>query len=336
MIMGSPEADTRKEVNYYYSGNVWTWRGWTEIGRLLMESHDQAMVQRGANLLAECKRYAADIDASIRKSVNRGEQSAFVPPVAGFDERFETMTEDRFASYTNYRYWIEMLSAGCLRSQWHKSIIDYRVAHGGELLGTTRFERHLDDWPYAGYAYGLLLDDRVRHFLLGFYGDLAVHRMRGTFTAYEQVAIRGLANRRYVADYCVPAQLVTPLAAKWMLVFEERDADVLWLCRATPRRWMGPDGGIQVRRAPTRWGAIDFAITPHQDGTICAEIRFPRRDFPTEIRLRLRVPGAKSIRRVTLNGRPQSDYDTQGEYIRIAQHGEAKLTLVVQYDEKEN
>jgi len=331
LIMGSPEADTRKEVNFYFSGNVWTWRGWTEIGRLLVETGDATMAERGRGLLAECQTYGADIEASIQRSIQRGTQPIFVPPVAGFDEPFETMTQDRFASYTNYRYWIEMLSSGYLRSEWHDAIIDYRVAHGGELLGTTRFQGHLDDWPYAGYAYGLLLRDRVRHYLLGFYGDLAMHRMRGTFTAYEQASIRGPAKRSYVADYCVPAQLVTPLLAKWMLVFEERDADVLWLCRATPRRWLGKDGGISVRRATTRWGPIDFSITPCDDGSIRAEIELPRKDFPAELRLRLRAPGAKRIHEVALNGRPHRDYDDDGEYVRIVKPGEQILRLVVQY-----
>ena len=34
------------------------------------------------------------------------------------------MTQDRFASYTNYRYWPEMLSAGFLRPEWADAIID--------------------------------------------------------------------------------------------------------------------------------------------------------------------------------------------------------------------
>lgn len=332
LIMGSPEADTRDEVNYYFSGDAWTWRGWTELGRLLNETGDAAAVERGKQLLAECQRYGADIEASIRKSVQRGEQGVFVPPVAGFDKPFATMTQDRFASYTNYRYWIEMLSSGFLRPEWQDAIIDYRVAHGGELLGTTRFQGHLDDWPYAGYGYGLLLRDRADHYLLGFYGDLAMHRMRGTFTAYEQSAIRGPAGRSYLADYCVPAQLVTPLLAKWMLVFEERDADVLWLCRAVPRRWLGPDGGISVRRAATRWGAVDFTVSPlGDDGSVSAQVELPRADFPAEIRLRLRAPDAPPIRHVVLNGRPHGDVDAQGEYVRVVRPSERTLKLEVHY-----
>jgi hypothetical protein len=329
LVFGSPEADTAKEVNYYFAGDAWTWRGLTETGRLFADLGDETMKRRGKELLAECDAYRADIEASLSKSIVRTTTPPFVPPVAGFDKPFPSMTADRFASYTNYRYWPEMLSPAFLRPEWHDAIIAYRVAHGGELLGTTRFMDRLDDWPYAGYAYGLLLRDRVRHFLLGFYGDLAAHRMRGTFTAYEQAAIRSRPTRRYVADYCVPAQLVIPLMAKWMLVFEEPDADVLWLCRATPRRWLAPGQRIVVERAATRWGMVSFAVSTKDDGSVAAQIRLRRADFPAELRLRLRRPDARPIRAVTVNGQPHADFDPQGELIRIARPQARVLDILV-------
>ena len=330
LISGSPEADTRDQVDYYFSGNVWTWRGWKAIGQLLLNSNDPRLAHRGKQLLSECQAYRTDIEASIEKSIRADRRPPFIPPTAGAAEPFERMTQDRFASYTNYRYWVEMLSAGFLQPQWHAAIIDYRTAHGGEVLGTTRFAGHLDDWPYAGYAYGLLLADRVDHYLLGFYGDLAAHRMHGTFTAYEQVAIRGLASRAMMADYCVPAQLVTPLLAKWMLLFEEPDVDVLWLCRATPRRWLAPGNKINVERATTRWGTVSYSVVACANHVIRARIALPPQNVPAEIRLRLRLPDGKSIRSVLLQGRPHQDFNVDQEVIRIVPAANQTLELVVQ------
>ena len=217
LVPGSPEADNREDQNYYFSGDAWIWRGWTEIGRVYGEMGNDAMRARGRRLLAECDAYRADIEAGIEKSMLEAGGEPFLPPIAGQEKPFLQMTESRLAMYTNYRYWLEMLSSGLLRPEWADAIIAYRRQHGGEALGTTRFRDHLDDWPYAGYAYGLLLRDRVPHYLLGLYGDLALHRMHGTFTAYEQSAIRGGEKRSYKADYCVPAQLVTPLMLRWLL-----------------------------------------------------------------------------------------------------------------------
>jgi len=327
LVFGSPEADTRNEVNYYFAGDAWTWRGWTEIARALIELGDGPIQQRGRELLAECDAYRAHIESSLAKSIIPGE-APFVPPVAGFDKPFASMTQDRFASYTNYRYWPEMLSAGFLRPEWADAIIEYRRTHGGELLGTSRFEKQLDDWPYAGYAYGLLLRDRVRHFLLGFYGHLAGHCTPGTFTAYEQVSIGG-TPRTFVADYCVPVQLVTPLMAKWMLVFEEPDADVLWLCRAIPGRWLAPGQRIEVRAAPTRWGFVDFDIERATHRSIEARILICCHGFPGELRLRLRTPIDLSVARVTVNGEPHDDVDPTGSFIRIVRPKESEFHVTV-------
>ncbi|HUT34648.1 MAG TPA: hypothetical protein VNE39_14260 [Planctomycetota bacterium] len=317
LLFGAAEADARQETDYYYAGSVWTWRGWLELARAYADLGDEPMQARAAALRAQCKALWADIEASLQASALRTPAHTFVPPIAGFDKPFPAMSTDRLASYTNYRYWPEMLSAGCLRPEWHDAIIAYRLAHGGELLGTTRFFDRLDDWPYAGYAHALLARDRVRHFLLGFYGHLAAHCTRGTYTAYEQVPVRGTPTRSHAADYCVPAQLVTPLMAKWMLVFEEPDADVLWLARATPRHWLGPGQQVRAKRAPTRWGLVGLALDARSNGIIAAQVSLPERGLPAELRLRLRRPGARPLTSVTVNGQPHTDFDPQSETIRI-------------------
>ena len=334
LIAGSPEADTREEVDYYFSGNMWTWRGWLEIGRLYVDIGDEAMTRRGKELLQECAAFRKDIIASVERSIVDAGEGLFIPPIAGYGKPFDRMTEDNLASYTNYRYWIEMLSAGFLPDPWQDAIIERRLAHGGELLGSTRFLEHLDNWPFAGYAYGLLLRDRVRHYLLGLYGDMALHRMHGTFSGFEQVSIRGAASRTHVADYCVPAQLVTAQMVRWMLVFEEPDSDTLWLCRATPRRWLQPGRTIAVRRAPTRWGLVDFTITPESEDRIAVAVRLPREDLPVELRVRLRKPGEKKIRRVTVNGAAHDDFDVVGEFVRISKPSTRALDVAVCYETK--
>jgi hypothetical protein len=203
------------------------------------------------------------------------------------------MTQDRLASYTNYRYWPESLSAGCLPAQFDRILLDYRAAHGGDLLATTRFSGHLDDWPFYHQAYGLLAQDRVANYLLGYYAHVAHHQTAGTFTAFEQVPIVGEGSRREAADYCVPSQLTAPILTCWMLAFEERDADVLWLCRASPRAWFRQK--LAMRGALTRWGRVDLEIQPSSDlRRFTAKIAIPAEPRPEDVRptvkLRIRHP----------------------------------------------
>lgn len=328
LLFGSGEADTREETDFYYASSAWAWRGLLELARAYTDLGDEAMRGRAQELRAEAKALRADLDASIAKSVVPTPHGPFVPPVPCFQSPFPTMTADRFASYTNYRYWPEMLGAVCLRPEWHDAILAYRAARGGELLGTTRFLDRLDDWPYAACARGLLARDRIPRFLLGFYGHLAAHCTQGTYTAYEQVAIRGTPTRTCVADYCVPAQLVTPLMARWMLVDEEPDAEVLWLGRAVPRQWLGAGQRLSVRRAPTRWGLIEFAIETRGDGSVAARVVLPDRGLPAELRLRLRRPGPTPLSAIAVNGQPHTHLDPTGETIHIVRPQATTLDIV--------
>ena len=194
-------------------------------------------------------------------------------------------------------------------------MIDYRVSHGGELLGMTRFEDRLDDWPYYHYAWSILGHDRVDRYLLGYYAHLAHHQMPGTFTAYEQVPIRGQGFRREDADYCVPSQLTVPLLTRWMLVFEERDADVLWLCRAVPREWLAQR--LSFGKALTRWGLVSAELQPERDlRTIRARIELPGERKPSVV-LRVRHPQQMRLADCRVEGGRCDQLDADGELVRL-------------------
>ena len=256
------------------------------------DRRDAALAARGRELLAECKALRDDIGRAVDRSVISTATGDFVPPIAGFGKPFATMTQDQLASYTNYRYWLEALSARCLNPGHEQAIIAYRLSHGGELLGMTRFDDRLDDWPYWHHATSLLAHDRAAHYLLGYYAHLAHHQTPGTFTAYEQVPIRGQPSRSESADYCVPSQLTIPLMTRWMLAWEERDADVLWLCRALPRAWLA--GKVSFSNALTRFGPVALEMQPH-DGLCRMTVRIvlPTQSTPTLV---LRIPHPTRMR----------------------------------------
>jgi hypothetical protein len=260
LIRGAGEADTSSDQRFYFSGNVWCWRGLRDFGEMLEAEGRRTNSTRLIRVASEMRGGSSDMEqaltVSLQKSMEFDATPPFLSPVAGRLKPFERMTESEFASYTNYRYWIEMLSPSFLHPSMRKAIIAYRTAHGGELAGTTRFEDHLDDWTYADYAWGLLEDRDVDHYLLGFYGHLAYHQTLGTFTAYEQVAIKGESARSYVADYCVPAELVIPQMLRWMLVWEPWETNELWVSGAIPERWL--QGGVAARHVITRWGPVSI------------------------------------------------------------------------------
>ena len=115
------------------------------------------------------------------------------------------------ASYTNYRYWPELLSSGLLPPEQANRVVAARLTAGGQFCGMTRFATHLDDWPLTEYLYGLWSLGRHNDFLLSLYGHVAYHQAEGHLTAYEQVSF---PPGKKMADYCLPCQLVAARAAR--------------------------------------------------------------------------------------------------------------------------
>ena len=249
LLTGPAEADTFETHRMsFFSGNLWSVRGLLDLARILADSNpDQAK---------EIERFACQLLEKtlqiIRRSVDESVTPPFVPPAPGV-KPFERMTQDTFASYTNYRYWPEMLSSGLLPPEICDYILDYRALHGGELLGMTRFMDWLDDWPLAHLAFGLLLRGRRRKFLTALYAHLVHHQAVGTLTAYEQVSIEADAHRKPMADFCLPSQLVVPIMVKWAIVFE-----------MVPRKWL--EEGFSAIGVPTESGIVDISASNADGG----------------------------------------------------------------------
>jgi hypothetical protein len=327
LLFGGAEADTRKDTAYYFSGSAWGWRGLQALGSLYVDQGEQRrdalLAGQGRKLLSDSEALRKDLFRAVGQSVIRTGDQLFLPPVAGQTEPFDTMTQDRLASYTNYRYWLETLSANCLTSEHERMMLDFRRDNGGELLAMTRFTGHLDDWPFWHQASAVLRHDCISQYLLGYYAHLAHHQTPGTFTAYEQVPIRGFGFRREAADYCVPAQLTVPIMTRWMLVSEERDANTLWLCRAVPRRWLASE--FAVHGALTRWGRVGLHIEPSDTlRQMTARISLDGPERPA-VMLRVRHPDSLRIAACEVAGGNCDEIDAERELVRLTLEGEEAI-----------
>ena len=180
----------------------------------------------------------------------------------------------------------------------------------------TRFQDHLDDWPYYHYAWSLMAHQRVPDFLLGYFGHLAHHQMPGTFVGYEQVPLKGFCFRREYADYCVPAQVTIPIMTRWLLAFEPRDADELWLGTAIPAAWL--TDRVAFRNASTRWGPVSLEITPSKDRrTVTARIELPSAPRPAVV-LRIRHPDGLQMQDCEVQGGRCESMDPSRRVVRLA------------------
>jgi hypothetical protein len=211
LISGVPEADTRKEVFKYFHNNAWVVRGLRRWAELCQRCEASPKTSPAATLkVAQALR--EDLLSGIRQTWPSDPEDWWLPP------RLEPMQKPArltgapdVASYTNYRYWPELLSSGVLPADLSARVVNARLTAGGQFCGMTRFAAHLDDWPLAEYLTGVWALGRRNDFLLSLYGHVAYHQAEGHLTAYEQVS---LPPGKKKADYCLPCQLVAARAAR--------------------------------------------------------------------------------------------------------------------------
>ncbi len=306
LIPANPEADyTGMDLpqQAYYSGDAWAWRGLKQFAGALAGCRPQSAA---SDLSDAADAYREDIQASIERSLQRDCEPAFLPVIAGETGRYGTFTESTPASYANYRFYPELLSAGVLSLEQAEGVLGYRWTHGGDLLATTRIWDCLDDWPVANYAWGLLAAGRSDKIQMLLYAHLFHHHAAGTHTAFEAVRIAPGEEpvRRHRTDHCVCAQVIVPTVLKWMLAWEPWDEDVLCLNWATPRAWQA--AGFEAEGLPTRWGRVGLRIR-EGEGSARATVRLER-PVPC-VRLRLHPPAGPRLRAVTVDGRPCEGWD---------------------------
>jgi hypothetical protein len=213
LISGVPEADTRKDTGKYFHNNAWVVKGlrrWAD----LCERQREVPTTMIPTIRKVCTTLAQDTLRAIKNTWPDDPTDWWLSPRVGPLTKPTRLTGTREASYTNYRYWPELLSSGLLPRDMANRIVNARLSAGGQFCGMTRFSGHLDDWPLADYLYGLWSLGRKKDFLLSLYGHVAYHQAEGHLTAYEQVSF---PPGKKMADYCLPCQLVAARAARLLI-----------------------------------------------------------------------------------------------------------------------
>ncbi len=248
---------------------------------------------------AEVRAYTRDLLESIEAASVETGDGVYVPPGPTQTEPIERMTQNRHASYCNYRYFAEMVSAGVLPQRAVRRVLDWRRDHGGELLAMTRFEDHLDDWPVLNWARALLETGEIARYQVLLHAHLAHHQAAGWLAAPEQATIVPDASgaRRYHAGQVAPCQVVVPQMLRWALAYEPRDAEMLLIAPAVQTQWIAD--GLQVEGLPTRWGPLDLAMRS-TERAVEAQLRLPT-GVP-EVGVRLPLPAGARLRRADIEG----------------------------------
>ena len=326
IIRGWSEHDSSLKVDPYrfmqphFSNNAEAARGFHDLGEVWVEmghkAGDAGLEKLGRDSLLESAEMKKDMESAIDRSIDHTRQPPYVPAVAG-----DTPT------YGKERAYAEMLESAELTDAQARAVTDSLAARGESLFGLLRGGQYYDGFLDYGPAYARLLYDWPREFLLLYYAHRAHIYARGNWIAVEGAKIDGTLG----GPYCTPSEVSIPTFTKWMLVFENPDEPVVWLAKATPRVWLEQGKTIAVANAPTRFGNVGYELHSDIDhGKVSAVLHIPE-GFGAATKLRLRVPGGKLLRGVTLNGAPWSNFSPEQEVVNIPSGRQGKISVEASY-----
>jgi hypothetical protein len=304
-----------------YLGNAWCWAGMNEAAIALGELEGEYK-KESERLKKEAEEYRQDIFSSIEKTVIKEKGVTFLPLVVTDTTIYKTIGESEMSMYYNILS-PRMIESGIFdradkRINW---IPDYLEQSGRLVLGMPRWRGSggFDPHFIAGYALTNLRLDRIDKFLLSFYGLIAYGMARETFATNEHWFITtGTSNylnvgEKHWASARQPhlhSTVESIRMTNMMLIREE--GDEIWLAWGTPRKWLENGKKIEVKKANTVYGSFDFTVDSHvSEGYIKTEIHASLRKSPSVIRLKLRHPEGKKIRKVEINGKSWKNFNKE-------------------------
>jgi hypothetical protein len=345
LISGWSESDSCLSGNPalywqpYYANSAFAARGFRDIANAWVElaksNSSPAMEKLAAGWMKRSKTLREQTIASLEKNIQRDKTPPYIGIFPGTKLTFrESMaTEHPSPQGWPHRPYAELLQADILPPRLANLVIDCMRAYGATTLGVVanvggvhEDGREILGFISYGYAQMLLRLDRIEEFLLFLYAHRYHGHTRGSWTAGEVTGITGDSG-----TYCVPAQQTIPLLVRWMLVLEDSEEDRLYLARGVPKEWAASGKEIGIEQAPTRWGRVSFSLVSHSSNkTVAGHVELSGRRVPREIYFKLRLPEQKSLRSVTVNGRPTTLGGTQMDTVIIVTDGQRKFEVLGQ------
>ncbi len=356
----------QSEWKWYANIDAWYYQGLRRFGEAMAEVDSS----HAAKYLDEAEQYRKALEKAVDRAVTlspviqvrNGTYRSYIPPI--FYIRGPSIGQVTQIAMTDVDWPLELIdSAGIpavedIRVDGHLDVCEDTLAtgstylHGGDrfrFLTGKRRERGLsaaDDWFWGGCApqlgYGYLANvylrrDEVPSFLRQWVNNYAAfvmptpeycfleHFMNHTDPGVTEAFRKGEYGR-YLNGHALSYVMEQ---FRSLLVWE--DGGLLWLAKATPRRWLEQGKKISVKNAPTYFGPTGYEIVSDADfGKITATVEIPSRNPPKAVLVRLRHPSASPIRSVTVNGNPWKDFRPEKELIELKGHA-GKIVVVARY-----
>lgn len=281
LIWGSPEADLGDPVHdapdshpYYYQNATWTWRGIAEHCKCLRAAAQDSKREDLHFEAAGLEQIATEMRTNIQKSLDAtlrqcdpAMRAAGITPITPDDI---SRQPTQLSNYENHRFMEDWFTA-----DWGVPALDvghltHRRIAGEQILGLGT-DGHVDRisnfMAHGTLAVGIRQQD-YRPFLLALYGLACFAADSGNRCSPEDAYIPAGASGEgnpFSWSPVVNSVLQPTLALRWMLCYEENDANLCHLQKATPKHWFRQEQLISVRHCPTRFGSISWSTRAISD-----------------------------------------------------------------------
>ena len=178
-----------------------------------------------------------------------------------------------------------------------------------------------------GFQIPYLWRDDIKHYLRAFFNSFAV-------AFYPDVRMLSEHPLPTMADwdgdhFKTSDEAISCYCLRLMLVYE-RGEDLL-LLPAVPRGWLEDGKRISLKDAVTYFGTLSFEVESKVSrGFIKMTLNPPMRSPPRSINIRFRHPKGLKIRKVQLDGKDWTDFDSQKDLVKLGRV-EKTIDIVVYY-----
>lgn len=332
LIYGSPEADLGDPHNdfpkshpLYYQNSTWIWRGLQEHSRCLrlasQAGRDEALGAAATRYQAIAKEMRANIQASLAATLalrNPEMKAAGITPFTPDDIHRKPQ---ELSSYENHRFMQDWFLAGWGENALDVGHLHHREIAGMQILGlaTDGAEARVSNFMEHGSLAVKIRQDDYRPFLLELYALVCYAADSGNRYSPEDAFIPGSfagEGNRYGWSAVVNSALQPALGLRWLLCYEEWDADVCHLQKAAPKHWFASGEEISVAHCPTRFGPLSWSTKALSDHHWKITIDCPN-SFSGDLVVHIHPNGtpvqSTSVGKIVRNGilLPRSTFATQ-------------------------
>lgn len=307
LIWGSPEADLGAPANdfpnshpFYFQNSVWIWRGLREHSRCLASTGDNALKEESARLSAIAAEMRGLIERSLTATIAAGTEEMRRSGITPFSPDDVRHDPKQLSSYENHRFMMDWFTADWGVPALDRGHLEHRRLAGHEIMGlhtdadlsrTSNFMEH-------GTLAARIREDDYRPFLLTLYSLCCYAADSGNRYSPEDAYIPGGRpgeGNPYLWSSVVNSVLQPTLGLRWLLCYEESNADVCHLQKAAPKHWFAAGQTISVEKCPTRFGSVSWSTRATSNTSWTVTIQTSS-GFSGDLAVHIHPPGGGALR----------------------------------------